>query len=170
MLPLFNSSNVNLDGYYRSFNRSHGQFSWQAVVSSFSLSGVLNSNSSDNPSAAIMKNCTQAVSQLMNVTPPAQPLFNSAALCVLNQLQGSFIEDESPIRAHAEMICATTTQVNMAPATIEMDPSGLLTHTITRLPRDLNIVQADYFESDHNTTSGDTVWFCIMYYLIFAQQ
>jgi hypothetical protein len=57
------------------------------------------------------------------------------------------------------MVCATTTQINAASATIEVDATGLTTHNITRLPSDLNVVQADYFDVIHNKpTPGDTTW------------
>jgi hypothetical protein len=57
------------------------------------------------------------------------------------------------------MVCATTTQINAASATIEVDATGLTTHNITRLPSNLNVVQADYFDILRDKpTPGDTTW------------
>lgn len=162
MLPLFNTSNTDINGYYRSFNRSYGQFSWQTEVSSFfpqSPSNSTLSSAADPPSYYLMGNCTQEINQLLNISLPAKPDQHPPSQCVLYQLRGSFFADKSPLQGHAEMVCATTTQINAASATIEVDAAGLITHNITRLPSDLNVVQADYFEVIHNKpTPGDTTW------------
>ncbi|KDR71827.1 hypothetical protein GALMADRAFT_281662 [Galerina marginata CBS 339.88] len=157
MLPIFNTSDVDINGYYRSINGSYGQFSWQTVVSSFFPPSTGNSTfTASDLTRYVMGNCTQEINQLLNVSSPTN---KPPAQCVIYQLRGSFFADQSPIRGHAEMVCATTTQVNMASATIEADASGLLTLNITRLPSDLNFVQADYFEVIHDKpTPGDTTW------------
>ena len=160
MLPLFNTSDTDINGYYRSFNGSYGQFSWQTVVSSFFPPSPSNKSlsSSADLSDYIMGNCTQEINQLLNISLTAKPL-NPPPPCVLYQLRGSFFENQDPFRGHAEMVCATTTQINAASATIEVDATGLTTHNITLLPSDLNVVQADYFEVIHDEpTPGDTTW------------
>ena len=158
MLPIFNTSDTDINGYYRSFNRSYGQFSWQTVVSSFGLPlGSTPPNASDI-SNYIMGNCTQEINQLLNISLPAKLDEHPPSLCVLYQVAGSFFSDQSSFRGHAELVCATTTQINAASATIEVDVTGLTTHNITRLPSNLNVVQADYFDVVHNTTTGDTTW------------
>jgi len=161
MLPLFNTSDTDINGYYQSFNGSYGQFSWQTGVSSFYPTSPSNKpfSSSADLSNYIMGNCTQEINQLLNISLPAKPDKQPPTPCVLYQLRGSFFVDQSPFQGHAEMVCATITQINAASATIEVDANGLTTHNITRLPSDLNVVQADYFEVVHDIpTPGDTTW------------
>ncbi|KDR79256.1 hypothetical protein GALMADRAFT_1363313 [Galerina marginata CBS 339.88] len=158
MVPLFNTSDMDTNGYYTSFNRSYGLFSWQTIVDEFFLPDI-GIPAPDVDVRDIMGNCATQIDQLLNISMPLPGSTSPPSFCVLYQLRGSFISGQSPVRAHKEMVCATTTQVNMASAIIEMDAVGLVTHNITRIPSDLHTVQADYFEIIPNTPApGHNTW------------
>jgi len=103
-------------GDYRSLNSSYGQFSWQTMVSEFFPRSPSNDTffAASDRSNCIMGYCTQEINQLLNINLPAKSNEHPPSLCVLYQLRGSFFADQAPLQGHAEMVCATTTQINAA--------------------------------------------------------
>ncbi|PPQ73737.1 hypothetical protein CVT26_011892 [Gymnopilus dilepis] len=160
VLPHYNTSNVDHNGYYTSFNGSTGLSGWVTQVTTWypPSNGNITFSPSDE-ATLILGNCTADLNQLLNVTILPKPITPIPSACVFLTLTGSFFSGTEPFQGHAEFVCATATQVNMVDTTIETDSIGTLSYNITRLPSDLNIIQADYFDVQHNVpTPGDTTW------------
>ena len=157
--PLFNSSKTTANGYLISINSSYGTFDWQTSVGSWILPRI-HGNSTSQEQSYILGNCTQLVHAALKVTPPPSSIISSPHACSVFQMRGSFFDTGSVIQGHSEMVCATSTSVNMVSAQLEVDAGGrLITSDLTRIPSDLNIVYASYYEVLHDKPSpGDTTW------------
>ncbi|KAF8151325.1 hypothetical protein B0H34DRAFT_727198 [Crassisporium funariophilum] len=157
MRPWYNSSNVVPGaGYWQSYNSSYSQYSWQTQAAAWwppSINGVQNADLA----RFILGNCSEEVHQKLNVAIPSESVKKLPAACALYQMRGSFFVDQGAIQGHSEMVCATTTQVNMVQATLEVDGEGRLTTELNRLPSDLHIVTASYFDIQPSST-GDTMF------------
>ncbi|KDR68901.1 hypothetical protein GALMADRAFT_230960 [Galerina marginata CBS 339.88] len=154
MLPYFNSSTTYSNGFYPSYNGSFGTFSTVTQVWEWVPPGTTVSDEeqelAQNITLSIEFDCMDEIHQMFDVPFPSRSLQTGTAACNLYQIRGSSLQNQVPILGHANMICATTTQVNMISATLETDGGGALTYNFSRFPSDLNIFRANYFDVVHN--------------------
>ncbi|KAF8965583.1 hypothetical protein BDZ97DRAFT_1811386 [Flammula alnicola] len=162
MRPWFNASTVDANGYMQSFNNSYGIFSWDTEAQSWFPPSMGNGTISDSVDLTgyITGNCTAQVHQALNVDTSIwtrKSTNQPASACRLYQLRGSFIQNQTTTQGHKEMVCATSTSVNMVSATLEVDVGGNIMSNITHLPSTLNFVVASYFDILHDAPNiGDT--------------
>ena len=152
--PAFNASIVDTTSgaYIRSDNHSASSFTFQTQVDSWVPTGTVNTDTL----LAILANCTARVHQVLNVSNPSDPARQPAKACGFYQLSGSWAEDGVGFLGYSPMVCASSTAVNMVSTELAVDSDGHISGQIIRLPSDLNIVNADYFDVVH--TGNDTVY------------
>ena len=149
-LPYFNFSST--DGYGRITGSSddYNADEWSPntlAVRSLRL-GYDFSDSERNITSFILGNCTQALKRQLNITTLSLvPDFDiNRDWCSLLTLSGSIANADVGILGASRMLCASSTQVNMVLATVQMNASGSLSVDLTRLPSNLNYLSASYWE------------------------
>ena len=162
--PLFNTSSLS-DGYIRSFNSSSPNQGWQTTVERYTTPTVGGASTSDRTLDDILQACSDEVHTGINALTPRSRSASKA--CGLYRLKGSFAENSMVILGHSVMLCATATQVNMVSAIVDKDVNGTVTAGITRIPSDIRMMQAEYYDVTQTQPSSITQplrWGSIMRY------
>lgn len=164
LTPFFDTSSTSSNGYYPSLYPSINPPSPLTDVVSWAPPGT-NSSVDQNMTyfyglfASFVDNCMADIYESVNATKIPHDIITTASLCEFYQIRGSSFRDQSPVLAHSNMVCATTTQLNMVSATLEMDGAGVLTYNFTRLPSTINLVAANYVDGGGPTTVlYDNIW------------
>lgn len=165
LLPLFNASTKNADGDLLSYNTSFGLLDdWQAKIGHTLIptkpAGLFNSS---DPTNDVVFNCTRKLHTQLGL--PTKKNLTLPAACTLLEIGGSVAKNGTVNAVKSRMACASTTQVNMVSATIAVDVAGNVTVDLMRLPCNLNIVEADYWDiisdpknpDEMNITLYDTI-------------
>lgn len=149
-LSWFNMSSPFGEEYVRSYNQSTIPHSWHTSVKSWMLPQGL---STSDALHLLLSNCTADIESSVNAEVPLinRPAGLSRA-CGLYRISGSQVVQGAIIQKYSNLICGTTTQINMASATITVDANGKIFHSITNLPSDFLSVQANMFDIDWDST------------------
>jgi hypothetical protein len=145
LLPLFNASNKNADGDLISYNSStFVPFNWLATINPYTLGEGL-FDGTPFATIVIQDNCTRKLNAQLGL--PSSKNLTRPASCALMQIGGSIIQNGTVKAVKAGMVCASTTQVNMVSATVAVDAAGNVTVDLMRLPSNLQIIEADYWDA-----------------------
>ncbi|KAL0578785.1 hypothetical protein V5O48_003197 [Marasmius crinis-equi] len=135
-LPLFNTSSLNSNGLMKGINTSK----------------------------EILGNCTEAIRSKLNIPGPNDAEKKSSESernsCNVLGVTGSIAADNGVLYNYlSRMVCATTSQLNLASATVETDDQGRVkVSSLTRHPSDLHSVYASFYDPVRSNTSDLTVW------------
>lgn len=141
--PLFVNSTVDPKTGFMLSNESMFPISAAARISSFSLSTIGDVQGGE-VSNSIPHNCTNALKRQFGL--PTSDDWSAGRMCNMLYIGGSFAEDGKMYEGASRMMCAAATQVNMVSATVEVDSRDAVTLSMTRLPSDLNHIEADWWD------------------------
>jgi hypothetical protein len=148
-LPYFNASTLQSDGTIWSYNKSsHALLSTVPNLQFISLPTIATTGSPEED--AILGKCTNSIREQLGL-----PAFNLSDEqyyeCSLVGLSGSVEDNGTIILAMTQMLCATTSQINMVSATATPSPetaqstNSTIALNYTRLPSTLNQLTADFW-------------------------
>ncbi|KAF8057068.1 hypothetical protein FPV67DRAFT_1530001 [Lyophyllum atratum] len=157
LLPFFNTSTLNSNGYLKSINASNLPLSSAANVNSHNLPEI--GYGGPDWEAEFMGNCTEALQKQLGIPAGGNKPSGRGAgtMCSLIGMGGTRSGDGSTGHAFERMVCATATQVNMVAATVQVDASRNVTLNITHLPSDFTHIFAEYW--DPQNVGNDTTKF-----------
>ena len=159
-LPYFNVSSLNESGRMTGYNGYYDDNNWfptNAAVRSVRIpqAGFFEP-SSITAMSFVLRNCTQALKRQLNVTTLSLVSdFIHHDWCSLLLLTGFTANAGEGTLGGSGMLCASTTQVNMVLATVQMNASRSLSIDLTRLPSNLNYLYTSYRDGDKTGNVSD---------------
>ncbi|KAF9533047.1 hypothetical protein CPB83DRAFT_845729 [Crepidotus variabilis] len=152
-LAMFNQSSLSDDGYFNANNTLMGYIStWRTQVSQALLATATIHIKTDD----LLADCGDLVHGLVNVTASKQSLPSSLrpGACSEMLISGSYAAQGNITLRSTDMVCASTTEINMVQTALQTNGDGSLSANTTNLPSDLHELRAD---TTHDTIQRFTL-------------
>lgn len=151
--PFFNTSTLDSDGTMVGINGTNFLLSTAANVRYWRM--PTRSFGGTSPDVFALGNCTQTLQGQLGIPIDKDPL-RQGTMCGFLGIGGTIMFNGTSTIGFSRMVCASAAQVNMVSATVAMDAQRKVSVNVTRLPSDLNLLTADYW--DATTAGNDTIY------------
>ncbi|ESK82617.1 hypothetical protein Moror_11235 [Moniliophthora roreri MCA 2997] len=143
---IFNSSSK--DGF-RVINSTGFKLTEASRIDNFFLPDVGTTDGVDI-TRWIRGNCTEGLRKQLELDDTLgirSGILIASDMCEPVTLTGMIAEDGDLVQVGSKMVCASASQINMVSGTISAAETGQVAVNITRLPSDLHVLHAEYFDA-----------------------
>lgn len=151
--PFLNTSTLDSAGTMVGINGTNFVLSSAAAVRTWRMPTVGFGGTS--PDIFAIGNCTEALKEKLKI-PIVKNLATEGDMCNFLGIGGSIMLNGTALTGFSRMVCASAAQVNMVSATIAMDAQEKVSINVTRLPSDLNFLEADWWDVTYS--GNDTIY------------